>query len=80
MHSFREVKGLTSFFNSLLFSIVRLDFFLLDFPFIDSSVGLLTAFLASFLLNYLGSSLLMSKGPVLMMVDLLLFPSPPLVT
>ena len=75
----RAVLGRLSFFSYLLCSMIaRDDFFRFVFVFIDSSVGL-------WLDNFLGSLLAVSWPVlyvsglvVLMMVDLLLSPSPPL--
>lgn len=58
----------------LLFSTILLDFFLLVLPLTDSSVGLLLNFLFSFFTVVFGTYI----KAVLIMVDLLLFPSPPL--
>lgn len=76
INSFLAVCGFIYFFSYLLWSIILADFFLFVFAFIDSSVGLLTIFFVYFFTveNYL----LTYNVPVLMMVDLLLFPNPPL--
>lgn len=69
---FREVTACLFYFTT---SEILLDFFLLDFRGLaDSTVGLLLNFLDYFLINSFGCSMWL----VLMMVDLLLLPNPPL--
>ena len=67
-------EGLTVLFVYLKDYIILLDFFPFVFGFADSTVGLLLTFLGSFLTNYLW----ISCWFVLIIVDLLRFPNPPL--
>lgn len=74
MNSLRELvifKGVLASLGAN--SLILLDFFLLDLGLTDSVVGLLLIFFDSFL----GISFGTSRLPDLIIVDLLLFPSPP---